>query len=245
MLVFADGAARGNPGPGGWGVVIVTPDGKVTELGGGDPHTTNNRMELTAAIEALRHLHSVAGPVLIHSDSAYVVQGMTQWLRRWKSRGWTTTDVRAVLNRDLWQTLDELVTARGTSAPVIWQRVRGHAGIAGNERADEIARAYAAGKLPGLYRGSLREYPKDVLADMHDLQAGAVDLPLGRASRRRKVAYSYLSVVDGVPMRHATWGECERRVRGKSGALFKKAGSPQEEIDILRTWGFSIEDLAG
>ena len=90
IVVFTDGAAKRNPGPGGWGVVIVTPDGHVTELGGGAPQTTNNRMELSGAIDALAHLERTAGPVAVYTDSTYVIQGVTQWVHNWRRRGWKT-----------------------------------------------------------------------------------------------------------------------------------------------------------
>src|SRR5213593_4355624 len=89
-VVFADGAAKGNPGPGGWGAIVVTPDGQVTELGGGTRHTTNNRMELTAAIEVLRHVGAAAGPLAVHTDSAYVIRGIQEWIHGWRRRGWRT-----------------------------------------------------------------------------------------------------------------------------------------------------------
>jgi len=113
IVVFCDGAAKGNPGPGGWGVVIATPDGHVTELGGSAPHTTNNKMELTAAIQALTDIQEVEGKVTVYTDSSYVIKGISEWIWGWKRRGWKTAEGGDVLNRDLWQTLDALATARG------------------------------------------------------------------------------------------------------------------------------------
>jgi ribonuclease HI len=252
ITIFADGAATGNPGPGGWGAIIVTPDGKVTELGGGVPHTTNNKMELTAVIEALRDLRDLHGKVTLYSDSTYVVRGISQWIRAWKRRGWKTIEGSAVLNRDLWETLDRLVSERGLPDAVTWCHVPGHAGVGGNERADQIARAYATSRQPDLYRGPLCEYPENILAFADHANRTAAKSSGGgtgsgkgggRGRGKGKAAYSYLSVVDGKPMRHKTWAECEERVRGKSRALFKKASNPRDEIDILRAWGFSLEDL--
>jgi ribonuclease HI len=242
IIVYADGGATGNPGPGGWGAVIVTPDGEVTELGGSAPHTTNNKMELTAAIEALRHLRNVEGKVALYSDSTYVVRGISEWIRTWKKRGWKTVEGSAVLNRDLWETLDRLTSERGLPGAITWRHVPGHAGIGGNERADQIARAYAAGRRVELYRGPLSEHSEDLLALADHANASNVKRT-GRGRGKSQAAYSYLSVVDRRPMRHTTWAECERRVRGKSRALFKKAASPDDEIEILRTWGFSLDDL--
>src|SRR5947207_13350380 len=99
IVVFADGAAKGNPGPGGWGAIVVTPEGRVTELGGGAGHTTNNRMELTATIEALRYIGTLAGPVAVHTDSTYVIRGIQQWIHGWRRRGWRTAGGGQVLNR--------------------------------------------------------------------------------------------------------------------------------------------------
>jgi ribonuclease HI len=238
-VVFADGAAKGNPGPGGWGAIVVTPAGQVTELGGGARHTTNNRMELTAAIEALRHVHSSPGPVAVHTDSAYVIRGIREWIHGWRRRGWRTAQGGDVVNRDLWETL---AAAERATGPVAWHYVAGHSGIPGNERADEIANAFATGRRPTLYRGPLVRYDVAVL-DVPD-DTSVPERRAGAAPRGRRAApHSYLSLVDGRPARHPTWAECERRVKGRSGARFKKAMSAEEEAAILRSWGFSTADL--
>jgi ribonuclease HI len=134
--VFTDGACSGNPGPGGWGVLIVD-GGKRTELFGGDSATTNNRMELTAAIEALK---ATDGPIVLHTDSQYLQKGITQWIAAWKRTGWRTADRKPVKNQDLWRALDEAIKGRR----VEWRWVRGHNGHPENERADALARAGAA-----------------------------------------------------------------------------------------------------
>ncbi|MGH8688582.1 MAG: ribonuclease HI [Burkholderiales bacterium] len=131
--VYADGACRGNPGPGGWGA-LLREGGRERELRGGEPATTNNRMELTAVIRALEAL----GPgtrVRVYTDSQYVQKGMTQWLRDWKRRGWRTADKKPVKNQDLWMLLDEAARAH----EVEWHWVKGHAGHPENERADALA----------------------------------------------------------------------------------------------------------
>jgi ribonuclease HI len=130
---FTDGACRGNPGPGGWGVVLRYQD-KEKELYGNQAHTTNNRMELTAAIEALEALKQPC-EVIITTDSQYVKNGINQWISNWKKRGWKTADKKPVKNIDLWQQLDELVSRH----QVKWQWVRGHSGHPENERADALA----------------------------------------------------------------------------------------------------------
>jgi len=239
IVVFADGAAKGNPGPGGWGAIVVTPEGSVTEFGGGVGGTTNNRMELTAAIEALRHIGAASAPVAIHTDSTYVIRGIREWIRGWRRRGWRTAGGGDVLNRDLWE---ELAAAEQRVGTVAWHYVRGHHGIPGNERVDEIANAYSAGERPPLYHGPLVRYPVAVL-DIPDDTRVPPRSPGAPRGGHRAVAYSYLSVVDGKPARHATWAECERRVKGRSGARFKKAMTPADEEAILRSWGFSSTDV--
>ncbi|MEX0638232.1 MAG: ribonuclease HI [Burkholderiales bacterium] len=131
--VYADGACRGNPGPGGWGVLLRA-GGRERELHGGEPATTNNRMELTAVIRALEALEPAAA-VRVYTDSQYVQKGISGWIHDWKRRGWRTADKKPVKNQDLWMRLDEL--ARGHA--VEWHWVRGHAGHPENERADALA----------------------------------------------------------------------------------------------------------
>jgi ribonuclease HI len=234
IVMFTDGAAKGNPGPGGWGVVIVTPDGNVVELGGRADHSTNNRMELTGAIRGLEEIAGRTGPLAIYTDSTYVIQGIEQWIWGWRRRGWKTATGADVLNRELWERLATLVDARGEGG-IEWHYVRGHVGTPGNERCDAIADGLAQRRDIQFYRGPLSEYPIAVL----DLPA-ETGLPPRRTSSSgsgaSKAAYSYLSVVDGQAMRHATWAECERRVKGRSGARFKKATSASDEAAILRGW---------
>lgn len=234
-VVFCDGASKGNPGPGGWGVVIATVEGHVTELGGSAAHTTNNKMELTAAIEALDHVRAVDGPVAIYTDSTYVIKGIKEWIWNWRRRGWKTTEGADVQNRDLWQRLDAAVSARARNS-IEWHYVRGHVGTPGNERVDEIADGLARGIPVVLYDGSLRGYDLAIFDVPDDTsvpkRSGASSRPAGK----KAAAHSYLSLVDGKPMRHATWAECERRVKGRSGALFKKAASAEDESAILRGW---------
>lgn len=131
--VYTDGACKGNPGPGGWGVLMRW-NGHEKELFGGEPQTTNNRMELRAVIEALAALKRDAH-VRVHTDSKYVHDGITSWIHNWKKRGWKTADKKPVKNVDLWQQLDALAHQYA----VTWVWVKGHAGHDGNERADALA----------------------------------------------------------------------------------------------------------
>jgi ribonuclease HI len=245
IVVFTDGAAKRNPGPGGWGVVIVTPDGHVTELGGGAAMTTNNKMELGGAIAALTHLEQVAGRLAIYTDSTYVIQGIEQWVHNWRRRGWRTATGGEVLNRDLWEGLHALTSARPARS-IAWHYVRGHSGIPGNERVDAIADGFAVrGHVP-LYVGPLIGYDVPILDLPDDTRVPRrSDSTSSSTGSRRAVgpAYSYLSVVDGRPMRHATWAECERRVSGRAGARFKKAMSADDQAAVLRAWGFQPGDV--
>jgi ribonuclease HI len=131
--MWTDGACKGNPGPGGWGVLMRSA-GKEKELFGGEPHTTNNRMELRAVIEGLRALNRPCA-VTLHVDSSYVMNGMKSWIAGWKRNGWRTKDKKPVKNAELWQELDAEVRRHA----VTWVWVKGHAGEPGNERADQLA----------------------------------------------------------------------------------------------------------
>ena len=131
--IFTDGACKGNPGPGGWGALLRL-GSKEKELCGGEPLTTNNRMELTAVIRALEALKR-RSKVKLHTDSQYVQKGISEWIDGWKKRGWKTADKKPVKNVDLWLQLDQLATQHD----IEWLWVRGHAGHEGNERADILA----------------------------------------------------------------------------------------------------------
>ena len=135
---FTDGACSGNPGPGGWGAILRFGE-RTKELSGGEASTTNNRMELTAAIEALNALTEPCH-VLMHTDSKYVMDGISGWIKGWKRNGWKTADKKPVKNAELWQRLDALRTLH----TVHWRWVKGHSGDAGNERADALANRDAA-----------------------------------------------------------------------------------------------------
>ncbi len=134
VVIYTDGACSGNPGPGGWGAVMIFGE-HVREIHGGEPATTNNRMELMAAIQALETLNRPC-KVELHTDSTYVMKGISEWIHGWKVRGWKTADKKPVKNDDLWRRLD---TAR-LRHEVTWKWVKGHAGHELNERADALAR---------------------------------------------------------------------------------------------------------
>ena len=136
-IVFTDGACLGNPGPGGY-AAVVTIAGEERVIVGRDGSTTNNKMEMTAAIKALEAVpHGL--PIVLHSDSQYVIKGATQWLERWKARGWRKADGKPVLNQDLWTQMDALMLGR----TITWKWVKGHAGHPENERVDRLANSEA------------------------------------------------------------------------------------------------------
>ena len=134
VVIYTDGACSGNPGPGGWGSVLLY-NGHRRELSGGEAETTNNRMEMMAVIEALDALKRSC-TITLHTDSVYVMKGMTEWLEQWKRRGWKTAAKKPVKNVDLWQRLDQAIARH----QVDWRWVKGHSGVPENERADELAR---------------------------------------------------------------------------------------------------------
>ncbi|MDE2030778.1 MAG: ribonuclease HI [Patescibacteria group bacterium] len=141
--IYTDGSSLGNPGPGGWGIVVIN-DSDSLEIGGSEKNTTNNRMELVAVIESLKYVikkHPKEN-VVIYADSSYVLGGITTWIHNWEKNGWRTANKKPVLNQDLWQELIALV--REFKGTLSWQKVKGHAGHIHNERADQIATEYSS-----------------------------------------------------------------------------------------------------
>lgn len=238
--IFTDGASRGNPGPGGWAFVAVYERGGaerlVKEGGGAERVATNNQMELMAALRALEYVSTekIVGDIVVHSDSSYMINGITKWVVGWKKKGWITSTKTPVENRALWEGLDTVIAHLNASGmQVRWQYVGGHIGVKGNERCDVIATALATGKAvePALFQGQFSAYPiADVLDISHSVEQKK-DKGADR-SRSKAVAYSYVSAVNGVVQVHKTWKECEARVKGQSGARFKKALSAAEESII-------------
>ena len=184
ILVYTDGACLGNPGPGGWGVRILYPDGTVRELGGREASTTNNRMELQGALAALQAIEAGAAAI-VYSDSQYVINGLTKWLPGWKRKGWVTASRTPVKNRDLWMQLDAENPGR-----VKWRHVRGHSGDPGNDRADEIASGFAAGKPPDLADGEAgsNAAPAAAKAPACSIRQSGGRRPHPRRRTRRRIA---------------------------------------------------------
>lgn len=164
--IFTDGSSRGNPGSGGWAAIIVNGQ-RVLELGGDKKRTTNNRMELEAAIEALEKT-SEESEITLHTDSSYLINGITKWIKGWKRNGWKTKAKEEVLNKDLWMKLNGLASKRN----IEWLHVSGHAGITGNERCDEIATAFADNESVELFDGSLDKYTIPNICNIIPAKAG-------------------------------------------------------------------------
>lgn len=233
IVIYTDGACSGNPGPGGWAAIVSLPEGRVMEIAGGEAPTTNNRMELRAAIAALEAVAGRPEAAVVYTDSTYLISGVTRWLAAWKRRAWRSSTGQAVLNRDLWERLDELSAARRER--LSWAYVKGHARSQGNNRCDELAVAVSKGRPLPLYDGPAGGYGRDLVAP----EPGPTS-PAGASRPRKKSGPGvYLSLVDGRLEKHATWDDCRARVHGRSGARFKKVSSPAEESDTLRSWGLS------
>ena len=259
VLIFTDGACTGNPGPGGWASIVHLPGGAIHELGGGVKETTNNRMEMAAAIRALAMLElAEKTTIILYTDSTYLIRGITQWIWGWRSKGWKSASGADVANRDLWEELLRQVT-RLKPSTIDWKYVKGHAGYPGNERCDEIAVSFAKSKPEQLYVGPLDGY----FVDLNDLPE-AQPLPEKSASSTKgsgsgkstggggggyKSSSSsggpatYLSYFNGQVKRHHTWSDCEKLVKGRN-AKFKKAKSALEEREILVSWGLDPNKVA-
>jgi len=237
IIAFTDGSSLENPGCGGWGAVIVFKSDKVLEIGGGENKTTNNRMELTAAIEALRAVGNIRGDIEIHTDSQYVKNGITKWVYDWQQKNWKTSAKEPVLNRDLWEALIEEEKNRKQFGDISWQYVAGHLGHQSNERADTIAVAFAKKENIILFNGAISDYKIDLFKKPDEKISAELSQKKTRAKQK---AYSYLSLVDGILKKHTTWAECETRVKNKK-AKFRKTISMKDEKDILDEWGISFE----
>lgn len=233
ITIFTDGASRGNPGPGGWGAIVIYPDSHgvlhVDELGGREDHTTNNRMEMTAVCEALQHLDGFYENFMdvsftVFTDSSYVLNGATKWIHGWMKQDWMSGK-EEVKNRDLWEQIHHGMKNKR----ITWKLLPGHSGIAGNERCDHISTQLADQKDIDLYKGELSSYP---VIDVMNTSALPVSQKKKKNSSSQK-AYSYVSLVDGNVETHATWSDCEKRVKGKSNARFKKSFSREDEQNII------------
>ena len=239
ITIYCDGACSGNPGPGGWGSIVIGGD-LVTELGGAATATTNNRMEMTAVLEALHfclknYSKGEIEAIQIFTDSVYVIRGITQWIFGWKKRGWKNAANEEVSNQDIWIELDKVVRSIKTDVEceIKWNFVKGHSGVLGNERCDVIAVAFSKQDYVRLYKGTAAAYEFDVriLPEIRPLPEIK-----NKSENSAKQPAWYLSYINGVLTKHATWSECEAVVKGRA-AKFKKITSIEEEILIKKNWG--------
>ena len=225
-IIFTDGSSRGNPGRGGWGAIVF--DGEVVrEIGGNEKETTNNRMEMMAVIEALKIVED-GTEVNVFTDSAYLINGITKWVWAWQKNDWKTKAKEDVSNVDLWQELVKV--SQGKS--IKWNRISGHSGVPANERCDVIATSFADGKKIDLFHSKKDGYKIDLSVTLGTEKA------IKSKSNKKSVAYSYVSKVGGEINIDKTWTECEARVKGKSGARFKKSINEIDEENIIEQ--FSI-----
>ncbi len=237
IIIFTDGSSRGNPGPGGWGAIVVSGE-KITEIGGSEERTTNNRMEMAAASAALKSENSLSSCYIVYTDSSYLINGITKWVNGWQRNNWKTKDGGMVLNKDLWQ---ELISSVGEKR-VEWKYIGGHSGIHGNERCDVIATTFAdslsGGEKPNLFVGQISKYKDEIGVDILNLKLDEKKSESKASTRARSStrAYSYVSMVNGVISRDRTWAECEAKVKGVKGARFKKSISPEDESSIIKEW---------
>jgi ribonuclease HI len=236
IIIFADGACLGNPGPGAAGSIVA--DTKhVVEVGHFEGSTTNNRMEIMAVIQALDVLEKSnfkAEEVIFYCDSKYVLNGIQSWVKGWKRGGWKTIAGEDVKNKDLWMRLHDLVEKASSDFKILWEYVPGHSGIPGNERCDEIATTLASGCEIFLYNGSRSEYPVD-LENLNPSKSKKSSKPV-----KTTPSTYYVSLLGGSVYRDKTWKECEARVKGSRGAKYKKVNSTDEELAVLQGWGVRV-----
>jgi ribonuclease HI len=238
LIIYTDGASRGNPGPGGWAAVILAGDYGM-ELAEGVQRATNNQMELAAVEAVLSDSGALSwdGTVTLYSDSMYVINGLTKWAKGWERNGWITSTKTPVENKAQWQNLLVLMKQYGSRISI--EKVKGHAGDLFNERCDELAVDAALGKKPTLFSGSMADY-KVFLDEQGYSEIGAGKLSAApkksSSAKKGEAAYSYVSMVDGVAHADKTWAACEKRVKGKKGAKYKKVFSKAEETELLQEY---------
>lgn len=267
VLIFADGASRGNPGRGGYGTVVVSGTAEnfnsnsdileIKELGGRSEMTTNNKMELSAVIAGLKYcgkigLNNLNTEFSIYTDSKYVMNGAEGWIYGWKKNGWKTKAGEEVKNQELWEDMSDLIEGK----KINWVLLPGHAGVVGNERCDQIATEFADNVSgdevgnPKLFDGNFDRYAEDKYVNALVNTSKLLDIFYnpslikiakddkkvngGKKSGSKSAAFSYVSKVDGKLNVDKNWSDCEKRVKGKKGALYKKAISLNDQENISR-----------
>ncbi len=236
-IVFCDGACSGNPGPGGWGSIIAN-DHSVIELGGRASQTTNNQMELLAMIKALEYISLHPGSIAVFSDSVYALRGIKQWIFGWKKRGWRTAEGKEVLNKDLWISLDQVVQKIKKSNSISWHYVRGHTGVPGNERCDQIAVLFRDGINANLFNGPRKLYTVEI-----DKVPDDTSIPESKPKETSSSISYYMSLIGQDLQWHTNWSDCENRVKGRPNTKFKKIKSHTEAVETLSKWGLTTEKI--
>lgn len=240
LIIYTDGASRGNPGPGGWGAVVLV-DGYSMEVTGSAKKATNNQMELQAVLEVLSDSASRAykGTVKVFSDSAYVVNGLNSWIWGWEKKGWITSTKTPVENREIWVNILELLKFYGKRLSI--EKIKGHAGDLYNERCDELAVNAALGKKEKHFKGLQKDYDAFLkeIGTTKKVESGKSKVK--SKTKKTGPAYSYVSLVDSKVYADKTWAECEKRVKGKKGAKYQKVFSKAEETNLVQD--YTLESL--
>ncbi|MBP6904579.1 MAG: ribonuclease HI [Candidatus Pacebacteria bacterium] len=228
ITLYTDGASRGNPGPGGWGAIIIGPKNAV-ELAGAKKPATNNQMELEAVIQGLRYIQEQSGDatVALHADSRYVLNGIEKWLDGWVRKGWVTMAKKPVENKGQWEELLALRDHFGKKLKLV--KVDGHSGHLYNDRCDELAVMAALNKNPHLFEGAIVEY------DRYLKENPPISEKKSPSKAKTGPAYSYVSLVGGSVYADKDWATCEKRVKGKT-AKYKKVFSKAEETDLIQDY---------
>lgn len=232
IIVFTDGACSGNPGPGGWGAIICYNEDRVIELGGGKASTTNNHMELFSILAVLQEIGETKNTISIYTDSTYVIHGATKWIWGWAKKNWVNSENNVVSNKDLWEKLHQNLTRKNFQLK--WNYVRGHTGVVGNERCDQIAVAFSKGETPYLYRTDYNHYSYKIFP--LPKPEPVPEMKFGNNVKKDEKVY-YISLINGVVSRYQTWSECESAVKGRPGVRFKKVKNQEEETQVLKSWG--------
>jgi ribonuclease HI len=238
-ILYTDGACSGNPGPGGFGSILF--DGRtVIELGKHFSSTTNNRMELQGVISGLVMIQkqlSVADSaqyIQIYTDSVYVIKGITQWIFGWMKKNWVNSENESVVNKDLWMQLYKLVHVDLKDTKFKWDYVRGHNNDPGNERCDQIAVAFSKHQPIDLIQCPLDSYLFDISKPPKTEKIPENNW--SKSNKEKKKSW-YISLINGVVTKYATWSECEAQVKGRPAVKFKKVSSAAEEEEVLKQWG--------
>jgi ribonuclease HI len=239
VWIYTDGACSGNPGPGGW-ACLLGGAGRVILARGYDEPTTNNRMEMRAALEALLLMAKEfdlkkLSEIHLFTDSSYVSKGITEWVHGWKKRNWVKADGQAVGNIDLWQELDQSFNGNAELKKKLkWQLVAGHSGVAGNEYVDQAAVLSYVDKSSQRQDWEIKKFSeKSIFEAFPILRSSTSSSSISKRSSSGSSGKAfYVSIVKGELKRHQTWAECEARVKGVAGARFKKLKSEAE----LEAW---------